>query len=542
LLHLLIQSVLGQTTVQRQTIAQGLTMSGNELLTNPTFLAGASGWILRDAVVLPQETHNTGNMIQLNGVTPGPESWSHVGVSLQAIPCNHKLNFSCWLRAKTQGQKILVNAFAYDGKKLVMNWTAETSLNKDTWKRFDSSYVVPTGATSLSIWVVDMTDKPAYVSQASLTVGNAQTATTISASLDVRNLDPLATTVLLAKVTRSVRTTNGAETGVITFPIPGLYREQVPLTFDLKTKPATALVNYSVHKREDGRNWICEVNVRPPARGVIVYWESLVLVCGRKEPVLPKGKVSAPPDVAQWTRSTVCVQSDDPAIRAKAEALASGTDDVESYARKVMAFTSTNRGTGANFDALDAKQALACGGSCTSRANLAAALLRAHGIPARTISHLPAWYTGPLYEHWLVEYWHPGVGWVWMEPTLGRFQPAPNKIVVLAASNPEDEDKALDPIHLRSIMPGAAYLAGDEFSKDLIQSDLAGHSTNSAVVQGQIKGSPSEMKTLLDIAQQAFTRLSKSGESGHCKSRTEAIRLAAQHGKAIELSAAVKIE
>jgi hypothetical protein len=258
--------------------------------------------------------------------------------------------------------------------------------------------------------------------------------------------------------------------------------------------------------------------------------------------VLPKAKVIAPPDVARWTRSTVCVQSDDPAIRAKAELLASGTDDVESYARKVMAFTSTNRGTGAKFDALDAKQALACGGSCTSRANLAAALLRAHGIPARTVSHLPAWYKGPLYEHWLVEYWHPSVGWVWIEPTLGRFQPAPNKIVVLATSNPEDEDKALDPVHLRSIMPGAAYLSGDEFSKDLIASSLADHSTNSAVVQGLIKGSPSEMKTMLDIARQAFMRLPRSNENEESASRREAIRVAAQHGKATELSAAVKIE
>jgi hypothetical protein len=240
--------------------------------------------------------------------------------------------------------------------------------------------------------------------------------------------------------------------------------------------------------------------------------------------------------VAQWTQSTTCVQSADPAIRAKADELARGTDDVESYVRNVIAFTSTNKGEGAKFNALDAKRALLCGGSCTSRANLAAALLRAHGVAARTLSHLPAWYPHGCFEHWLVEYWHPGVGWVWAESTLGLLQPAPNQLVVLAESSADDENKALDPIHLRYIMPGAAYLSGPELSKELTAADLIdSNSSNTAVTQGEIKGSPAQIKSLLDQARQSFASLSPHTSA----SRTQAIELAVQHGDANELTAAV---
>jgi hypothetical protein len=115
-----------------------------------------------------------------------------------------------------------------------------------------------------------------------------------------------------------------------------------------------------------------------------------------------------PKEAEPWLRPAGCVQSDDPDIRAKAEELARGTADVGEYARRVTRFTTLNpyRGFAAT---LSARDALHCGNTCTGRANLAAALLRARGMPARAEAHLPTW-SGPLFCHWLVEYWHPGVG------------------------------------------------------------------------------------------------------------------------------------
>jgi hypothetical protein len=355
--------------------------------------------------------------------------------------------------------------------------------------------------------------------------------------------DSEAMRVILARYKAGVQPIKKGDTGVVTFPIPGLYREQVPLTFDITTIPANALKNYRIHKREDGGNWVCEATIKPPSEGAIITWESLVLVSGRKEPTLPKAKVSAPQAVAQWTRSTACVQSADPEIRAKSEQLASGAGDVESYVRQVIAFTSANRGAGKRFDALDAKSALGCGGSCTSRANLAAALLRAHGIPARTLSYLPAWYCGPLFENWLVEYWHPNVGWVWVESTVAKFQPSPNELVVLAVSNPDDEDRSADLIHQRCTMPGAAYLSGCELSKELTWSRILKNADgpNSTVVEGQLQGTPQEVQSLLEAAHKNFARLSThSVASGQSPARIKAILTDARGGKAGELTAALK--
>lgn len=70
--------------------------------------------------------------------------------------------------------------------------------------------------------------------------------------------------------------------------------------------------------------------------------------------------------------------------------------------------------------------------SCSTRA-LAVALLRARGIGARTISHIPIW-GGWMDGHWMLEYWHPGEGWIWLESALNQFEPSPNSLVILAVS------------------------------------------------------------------------------------------------------------
>lgn len=520
------------------TDAQQHETKNKELLTNPSFSDGAKGWFLRDATAVSPDQNNDQPTVKLNGVKPGPNSWSHVGISINAIPTNQKLNFSCLLRGDKSGQKLSVNAFAYNAaNNLVANWTADSFVDNGAWKQFKATYVAPPEATYLTVWVIDATAYPAYVSRASLQLGGYQKAA--PAYVDT---DPGATMILRARYQACVRPLPKRDTGVVTFPVPGTYRDQVPLTFDLHVEPPSALIDYRIIKRDDGLNWLCQVNIKSPGKGVIIKWESLVLVSGRKEPTLPKVQPSAPKEVAQWTHSTACVQSADPTILAKSEELAKGTDDVESYVRKVIAFTSKNKGkAGEKFDALDAKRALLCGGSCTSRANLAAALLRAHGIPARTVSHLPAWYTGPLFEHWLVEYWHPTVGWVWIEPTLNGFQPPANDLIVLAVSSPADEDKAFDPVHLRCIMPGAPYLSGFEISEQLTDGSRSrfANSSNSAVMEKQINGTAAEMQTLLEATRKNFALVMNQSKTNQNNGHANAIQTAIQEGKAIDLAAAV---
>ncbi len=444
---------------------------------------------------------------------PGPQSWSHAGVAISPVPADRELRFDCQVRGHVDGQKAAVNVFGYDeDRDLTFQSSTPFDLVAGKWTRLTHEYAVPPGTTTLTLWVINSTAQPISVSDAHLRVGGQKKAgpripkrpkgglmeRSRSAPLDGPG-------VVRARAQAGVATRGKDDVGVLTFPIPGTYRDQVPLTFDVKVEPPGALKSYRWVRRPDGRNWLCEVTVVPTKEGALVRWEALVLVGrGKAEPLPRAARPEAPEEAAPWTRSTACVQRDDPAIRDKANELAQGTAGVEAYARRVIEFTAHHQGKeGVPFDALDARKALECGGSCTSRANLAAALLRARGIPARTVAHLPTW-SGPLYEHWLVEYWHPGAGWVWLESSLGQFRPLPCTLVVLGVANPEDEDRAFDPLQTRQVMPGAPHLSvhvGSEPLHPAPQFDRQlGGAGNIATVEARLSGTEAELAELFSVA------------------------------------------
>jgi hypothetical protein len=329
-------------------------------------------------------------------------------------------------------------------------------------------------------------------------------------------------------------TTKGAE-GIITFPVPGTYREQVPLDFVVKATPPDALKGYRLVKREDGINWLCMARVAPPQEGALVRWEALVLVKDHTAEPLPQATTpEVPAEAKPWLQSTSCVQSADPAIKAKAAELAKDAPDLEAYARRVIQFTGNHPLKTEQFYTLDARSALDYGGSCTNRANLAAALLRARGIPARTVAHLPTW-SGPLYEHWLVEYWHPGKGWVWLESSLNQFQPSPTSLVVLNVANPADEDHptTFASARLRGVVAGVPYLAVQEMSAELLPAfELRqGEAASSlATPEVALRGAPEELRELFQVAEQAFAKLPREVRAATHSRRTEALLAAARTG------------
>jgi Transglutaminase-like superfamily len=222
----------------------------------------------------------------------------------------------------------------------------------------------------------------------------------------------------------------------------------------------------------------------------------------------PAAKAEAPKEAEPWVRAGGCVQCTDPGIRAKAAELANGTDDVGAYARRVIKFTTNNPIRPQFMKTLDAKDSLKCGSSCTGRAQLAAALLRARGIPARTVAHLPTW-SGPLFCHWLVEYWHPGVGWVWMEPTMDQPQPPPWTAVVVNVANTADEDDAYAWTKLSGVAAGVPRWAARELSGNLrptfdIEQRVRERIVNEAVPAGRITGTDAELRDLFAAAWRSF--------------------------------------
>ena len=248
--------------------------------------------------------------------------------------------------------------------------------------------------------------------------------------------------------------------------------------------------------------------------------------------------MTPPEAIGGWNHSTACVQSAAPQIREIEQKLAAPGDSTEAYARKVMTFVKDDLGKGAPFKALDALAALECGGSCTNKANLTAALLRAHGIPARTVSHMPTWSKDKLYEHWLAEYWQPGKGWVALDSTIGSWEPDRRSRVVLSIANPADEDRAFEPLHERFVMPGAPYLSVLELSPSLYPADLTDDDAINSVDQvARLEGNGKADSALFALAGKSFDEhFSRLAES----TWYQRILIAAKSGKADTLVAAIR--
>jgi hypothetical protein len=194
---------------------------------------------------------------------------------------------------------------------------------------------------------------------------------------------------------------------------------------------------------------------------------------------------------------------------------------------------------------LDACDALRSGSTCTGRANLAAALLRAHGIPARTVAHLPTW-SGPLFCHWLVEYWHPGAGWVWLEPTLDRPQPPAWTAVVVNVASPADEDHAFDWTQASGVAAGVPHYAARELAGGLRPLlDQAEQrrwgAVNQATPELALRATDAELRELSDAARRSFGDWAAAGRPAATDAgRLNRLLAAARGGDARRLTEAVR--
>ena len=265
-----------------------------------------------------------------------------------------------------------------------------------------------------------------------------------------------------------VKASKDGKAGTITFPAPSNYSGQVVISLEVKCDQPQTLKSWHWETRSDGLNSTIVADIAPTGKGAWIFYTAQVML--PSEPVYrTMSKIHEP-----WLSPTACVQSNDPEIAALAKKLSDGIKDQDDYVANVTMWVALNNGKkGEAFTSLDAKRGLKCGGSCTNRANLCAALLRAHGIPARTVSHMPTWATGKFYQHWLTEYWTDEGNWAMVEPTIGVKHPARNTVIVLAISSPADENLAFDPQHIKSSMPGSPYLSLAELSKDIESADLS---------------------------------------------------------------------
>ncbi|MDX2105149.1 MAG: transglutaminase-like domain-containing protein [Candidatus Melainabacteria bacterium] len=498
----------------------GAVLHEIELLSNPQFLAKGKDWALTNADIITAKSSVSQLMLRLKGVNGNKNEFSSAAINARIDQNVRTVNFTCNVYCEKSGTPLFIRFTAMNSEKRIVQTKVlcRMSLHTD-WNALAVKYTAPSGSSGLVIELLNRSENDMFLLKPSL-----------KSILPVINQpQKIRIEVIKATAQVSILALDGAEQGTVTFPIPGIYRYQIPISFKIVSSPSNALVSYRLYSRSDGINWLCEAKVRPPDEGAIIKWESLVLVNENFKSEEPhhEGRKS---DVKSWISNSACVQSDNPAIKSKSDQLFRNARNEEEFAKRVIEFTSLNRGkTGEKFDRLDALRALDCGGSCTSRANLAAALFRAQGIPARTVAHLPVW-SGPLYEHWLVEYWNSKRGWTWIEPTLGNLEPS-KKLIVLAVSSIEDEDKSFDPIHLRYVMPGAPYLSVCELSPHLISGNhFKNDSTNLALVAEHIEDIPQNINLLLCLAKERFQFLWGSNRSYLASEEVNAIDRSLQRG------------
>lgn len=138
---------------------------------------------------------------------------------------------------------------------------------------------------------------------------------------------------------------------------------------------------------------------------------------------LVKRGAPTPPETAEYLKTSILIESDNPAIVARAKEIAGGETDAYAAAKKVVAWVgrTMKKDYGASADrATDVLRTMR--GDCTEHSLLSIALLRALGIPARRVDGVvyvqnedgvPA-----LYWHEWVEAW---VGtWTQLDPTFGQ--------------------------------------------------------------------------------------------------------------------------
>jgi hypothetical protein len=233
----------------------------------------------------------------------------------------------------------------------------------------------------------------------------------------------------------------------VLIPLPLAYRQQVPVTYELAVDPPGAARSVTIYQ-DTPYNYVAKVSVALGGKRdkVGIKFCSLVLVGPSSFSDVPD-RVEIPEKWSEqcqpWLKSTWCVNSQHEKIKALSKEICDDADDVMTIIAGVQkrAGTVFSNAQGWARD-LTAVEALTGRGSCTSNANLVAALLRASNIPARIIAGYPSWI-GPLQTHYIVEAYVPQFGWYPIESSLLK-SPWPNEYQVnVAIIPPKYESKEL---------------------------------------------------------------------------------------------------
>jgi hypothetical protein len=250
--------------------------------------------------------------------------------------------------------------------------------------------------------------------------------------------------LLLGTVTGNllISGTPNTDTFDVYFHVPIAYQEQVPIYFIIEHEQ---LIDYRFIRLTPPN--ILGVARMKSAPGIKLNWKAYVIIKENRYEDLPTyaplvSEDQLPDSVKEWLLPSDCVQSNHSFIIEKAEEVKDTATCVIRIADQIIDAMFYQGLVPGGFGympySLDAYYALNWGGSCTSRAHAAVALMRAMGIPAR--SFFNAVFDLPRFEmHWKAEYYVPEYGWIRLGTTWGDNPYDPQESPVLFIVRHENE-------------------------------------------------------------------------------------------------------
>lgn len=235
----------------------------------------------------------------------------------------------------------------------------------------------------------------------------------------------------------------------VLLPVPQLVDGQVPVCFYIRSTPRDAAVEYRIQRREE-LNDIVSVKLNGERnQEVQLEWSSVVLITETS---------SSPRDslLDMYRSATACVQADSADIKGLAEKLWPENGEVNDYAWNIQRFIREMKPV-KQPRSLDALGILDSGmnGICTANANLALALLRAQGVPSRSMAVIPP-TAQRLEMHRIVEYSEDDQRRYFDPSSLNADVPMkPWQTVIMAKTTMADENFSMKP--RMGSMPGCPY-------------------------------------------------------------------------------------
>ena len=197
----------------------------------------------------------------------------------------------------------------------------------------------------------------------------------------------------------------------ISFSLPPNYLNQAPIIFEIRNDTTAEILSHQIVKETNSPNIAVKFIIAPDRNDEypFVHFDFWVLVKNNEFNDLPNyieipTENDLPDETKIWLNSTEAVQSDSRLIDLKAKCLKGNNQNLISLADKTVKYTSSFRfrhilwrlvnlipinSNSGWAKCLDALSSLLFGGTCTGRANLGTALMRANGVPARVLHVMP---------------------------------------------------------------------------------------------------------------------------------------------------------